>query len=321
LVQFIGEGAMIQCGRCEILVACKTSAPGERQTHCPMKIKLLFIPLLSVAAFAADSAKVNFKDHIGMQMWSLRTTSQENTGAALDLVKGYGITEVETAGLGTLTLDQYVAGLKSRGLVAIGMHTSYDSLKTDLPGVIATAKALGVKYVVCPWVKNGKEPFTEDSAHAVAVDFNKAGAALREAGFQLGWHPHGYEFIPSAAGHGETLFDIVARETDPKNLVFEMDVFWVFHAGQDPVQLLEKYGSRWQLMHVKDIRKGAVTHLSTGSAPPTDNVPVGQGQIDWSAVLRKAQDVGTQHFLIEDETPAPLQCIPASLKYLRGLSL
>jgi sugar phosphate isomerase/epimerase len=285
-----------------------------------MKFKLLLLPLISAAAFAAG-ATVNFKDHLGLQMWSLRDTAKTDTLKALDLVKGYGVTEIETAGTGSLTLDQYVAALKERGLVAVGMHTSYDSLKNDVPGVIATAKALGVKYVVCPWVKNGKEPFNEASAHTVAADFNKAGAALREAGFTLGWHPHGYEFVESSAGNGETLFDIVARETDPKNLVFEMDVFWVFHAGQDPTTLLKKYGKRWVLLHVKDIRKGAVTHLSTGSAPPTDNVTVGTGQIDWPTVLRTAQDVGTKHFIIEDETPAPLQCIPASLKYLRALKL
>ena len=100
-----------------------------------------------------------------------------------------------------------------------------------------------------------------------------------------------------------------------------MDVFWVFHAGQDPVKLLNKYGDRWQLLHVKDIRKGAVTGLSTGSAPPTDNVPVGDGQIDWPAVLRASQKVGVKHYIIEDETPTPLQAIPASLKYLRAVKL
>ena len=72
---------------------------------------------------------------------------------------------------------------------------------------------------------------------------------------------------------------------------------------------------------MKDIRKGAVTGLSTGGAPPTDNVAVGTGQINWPEVLKAAQDVGVQHFFIEDETPTPLVCIPDSLKYLRALKL
>jgi sugar phosphate isomerase/epimerase len=287
-----------------------------------MKTSLFALGLFSFATAASLTyAAVDFHDHLGLQMWSLRDTAKTDTKAALDLVKGYGLTEIETAGLGTLTLDEYVAEMKSRGLRAVGTHAGYEELQKDLPGAIATAKALGAHYIVCPWIPHGKEGFTEELAHKVAADFNAWGKIVREAGLQLGWHPHGFEFVASKAGKGETMFDIVAREVDAKNLVFEMDVFWVFHAGQDPVALLKKYGDRWALMHVKDIRKGAVTGLSTGSAPPTDNVAVGDGQIDWNAVLKTGEKVGVKHFIIEDETPTPLQCIPASLKYLRALKL
>jgi sugar phosphate isomerase/epimerase len=72
---------------------------------------------------------------------------------------------------------------------------------------------------------------------------------------------------------------------------------------------------------VKDIRKGAVTGLTTGSAPPTDKVAVGDGQIDWPAVLRAAAKVGVKHYFIEDEGVQPLKEIPASLRYLKSLKL
>jgi sugar phosphate isomerase/epimerase len=287
-----------------------------------MKFKLLGLGFftLTVAAFAAKPA-VDFKDHLGMQMWSLRETAKTDVKAALDLVKSYGLKEVETAGLGNLTVEQYAAELKARGLVAAGTHAGYGAMKKDLPGLIATTKALGAKYLVCPWIDHPKEGLTEELAHQVAADFNAWGKICREAGIQLGLHPHGFEFLPTKAGNGETLFDLIARETAPENLCFEMDVFWVVHAGQDPVKLLKKYGDRWKLLHLKDIRKGAVTGLSTGGAPPTDNVPVGDGQVDWPAVLRTSQEIGVKHYIIEDESPTPLQSIPASLKYLRGLKL
>lgn len=278
----------------------------------------LIVPMLSLAALGSLRA-ADFKEHLGIQMWSLRETAKENTPAALDLVQHYGLKEIETAGLGTLTLDQYVSEMKRRGLVAVGMHAGYEALQKDLAGQIATAKALGAHYIVCPWIPHPKEGFSVEQAHQVAADFNQWGKAIREAGLQLGWHPHGFEFAKSASG--ETPFDIVVREVAPENLVLEMDVFWVFHAGQDPVALLKQLGSRWALMHVKDMRKGVVTGQSTGSAPATDNVAVGEGQIDWKAVLTTAEQVGVKHYILEDETPSPLQCIPASLEYLRGLKL
>src|SRR4051794_20559541 len=76
----------------------------------PMKLKLLLAGLVSfsAAAFAA-TPHVDFHDHLGLQMWSLRETTKTDMKAALDLVKSYKLKEVETAGLGNLTLEQYVA--------------------------------------------------------------------------------------------------------------------------------------------------------------------------------------------------------------------
>ena len=283
-----------------------------------MKTLARFVsPLIFATALAA--APVDFHQHLGLQLWSLRAQTKESTTGALDLAKSYGIVEIETAGTGNLTVEQFAAELKSRGLHAVGVHLGYDDLKKDVGAAIATAKTFGAKFIVCPWIPHPKEGFSIEQAHQVAADFNKWGKAIHEAGLQLGWHPHGFEFVASPSG--ETPFDVVVKETSPATLALEMDVFWVFHAGQDPAKLLAKYPDRWALLHVKDIRKGAITGLSTGSAPPTDNVTVGSGQIDWPSVLGVAQQIGVQYYLIEDETPAPLQCIPASLAYLRRLKL
>jgi sugar phosphate isomerase/epimerase len=285
-----------------------------------MKIlfRLALIPLAASTLFAAST--VDYKQHLGLQLWSLRAQMKDSVPAALDLAKSYGITEVETAGTGNLTVAQFAAELKSRGLTAVSAHIGYDAFKKDTAAAIRDAKALGAKFVMIASVPH-PNGFTEDDARRIAADFNTFGAACKAAGLRFGYHPHGFEFTPTKAGNGEVVFDVLARETKPDLVCFEMDIFWVFHAGQDPVKLLNKYANRWVLVHVKDIRKGAVTGLSTGSAPPTDNVTVGTGQIDWPNVLRTAQRIGVQHYFIEDETPSPLQCIPDSLKYLRALKL
>jgi sugar phosphate isomerase/epimerase len=274
--------------------------------------------LLSLVTLVTRSAaaSADFKDHLGLQLWSLRAQAKNNPLAALDLVGKYGLVEVETAGTGDLKPEAYAAAIKARGLKAVSAHFGYDRLKQDLPGVIAEAKALGVEYVVVPSLSHKDGVF---DAEGVAADFNAWGEALRAAGLRFGYHPHGFEFRPMEGGG--TRFEILMNRTKAENVSFEMDVFWVFHAGVDPVALLKKYPDRWRLMHVKDIRKGVVTGSHTGHAPATDNVPVGQGQIDWPAVLRAARDVGVKYYFIEDETTAPLDCIPASLEYLRGLKL
>ena len=121
--------------------------------------------------------------------------------------------------------------------------------------------------------------------------------------------------------NGETVFDILLRETKPELVSFQMDVYWVAYAGQDPAALLQAHPKRWVTLHIKDMLKGLATGVHTGGTPPTAKVTVGQGQIDYPAVLRAAQKIGVKHYFLEDETPTPLQCIPDSFKYLRGLKL
>jgi sugar phosphate isomerase/epimerase len=278
--------------------------------------------VLALAVLTANSLPaVSFQDHTGIQLWSLREQTKADLPAALDWVKAQGLTEVETAGTGNVTAGEFSKLLQDRGLKAVSAHIGYEALTKDLAGAIQTAKTLGVKYVMTAWIPHGKEGLTAELAHQAAADFSKWGEAFRAEGITYGYHPHGFEFVPLASEGGKTAFDILTGETKPEFVSFEMDVFWVFHAGVDPVALLKKHSTRWSLLHVKDIRKGAVTGLSTGGAAPIDNVAVGTGQIDWPAVLKTAEQVGVKHFFIEDETPSPLVCIPDSLKYLRGLKL
>jgi sugar phosphate isomerase/epimerase len=119
--------------------------------------------------------------------------------------------------------------------------------------MVARARALGVKYVVCGWVPHEKGKFDEPRARDAIAVFNTAGEKLKTAGFRFAYHPHGFEFQPYKNG---TLFDLMAAETQPAFVSFELDVFWAVHGGADPVKLLEKYGSRFELMHIKDLKKG-----------------------------------------------------------------
>jgi sugar phosphate isomerase/epimerase len=286
-------------------------------------MKKYLYPLL-VAAVASSSApaSVDFHQHLGLQLWSLRAQIKTDLPGALDLIPTYGITEVEVAGTPPVPVEEYLKLLQARGLDPVGAHFGYETLQADLAGAIHNAKVLGLRYAFVPWIPHDdKVGLTAAETHAAAANFNKWGEAFRAEGISFGYHPHGYEFAPLPVEREATAFDILVNETKPVLVSFEMDVFWVVHAGQDPVKLLKRLGDRWVLMHVKDIRKGAPTGFHTGHAPDSDNVAVGDGAIDWPAVLRTAQEVGVKHYFLEDETPTPLTCIPASVKYLRALKL
>ena len=82
------------------------------------------------------------------------------------------------------------------------------------------------------------------------------------------------------------------------------------------MKLLEKYGSRFELMHVKDMKKGVQTGEFTGKSDVNNCVTLGTGMMDWHAILKAAQRAGVKWYFIEDESPASAQQIPLSLRYL-----
>jgi sugar phosphate isomerase/epimerase len=256
-----------------------------------------------------------FKGPVGLQLYSLRDMMKEKGPAAtLDQTRAFGFKYVEVADLGGLSAADFKKELDKRGLVPVGRHYPYEQLRDDISAVIADAKALGLPYAGCAWITH-EGAFTEKMARDAADVFNKAGAALAKEGIKFYYHNHGYEFQPHGNG---TLFDLLAAQTDPKNVYFQMDVVWTIHPGQDPVKLLEKYGSRWLTVHLKDLKKGVKGDMS-GHTELTNNVPLGSGQVDWPAFFKASQKIGVKYYIIEDEAPTVVQQIPVSLRYLESL--
>ena len=251
---------------------------------------------------------------IGLQLYSLRNQFQTNVSGTLDLVKNFGVHSVELAGTYNRSPEEFRTNLAARGLNAISGHFAFERFRDDPEGVVREAKILGLKYAGCAWIPH-TGVFDEKSARAAAAVFNHAGEVLAKNGLKFFYHTHGYEFQTFQDG---TLFDVLMRETDPKFVNFEMDVFWVVHPGQNPVQLLKKYSSRWCLMHVKGMRESTPTGLLTGSSDVTNDVAVGTGKINYLPILAAGKKAGVKFFFIEDESPSSVQQIPQSLDFLQA---
>ena len=258
----------------------------------------------------------SFHGPVGLQLYSLRDVFAKNVPLGLQMTRSFGFEEVELAGTYGQTPEQFRATLARAGLKPVSSLVDYNLFVTALDKVVAEAKILGVKYVGVAWFPH-QGSFTEADARKAAADFNRFGEALSKHGMKFIFHNHGYEFVPHGDG---TLFDLLVTETKPEYVTFQMDVFWTVHPGQDPVKLLKKYPNRWELLHVKDMRKGTATGKLTGSEDVRNDVALGSGQIDLAATLKAAQEIGVKHYFIEDESPTVSEQIPQSLRYLESLA-
>lgn len=273
--------------------------------------------LAPVRAASAGVARANVDGQVGLQLWSLREYLPTDLQGTLARVRAMGFQEVEGAGLYGHSPEEMRSALARAGLRCRSAHMSFERLRDDRAGAFAEAKTLGAEHVVCPWIPNDKG-FTREVALQAARAFNEIGTAATAADLHFGYHCHGYEFVPSGEG---TLFDTLAGATDPAHVTFQMDVFHALLGGADPAALIDKYRDRVTSLHVKDLKKGFPIKAGTSTAPPEADVPIGTGQVDMKAVLQAARRAKVSMYYIEDESSTPLDNIPKSLAYLRGLQL
>ncbi len=196
--------------------------------------------------------------------------------------------------------------LDDLGLVSTSAHISDSSLKYNIDEAIEAANIIGQKYILSP-AFHGQ---TSDEYKAAAELYNGFGEKCKAGGIRYGYHTHNGEF---AVHDGRTLFDILMKETDPELVSFELDLFWAAVAGVDVVQLVKQYPGRVKLLHIKDIDQ----HLEE---PYTIFNPakemgmlmqlmkkqpiIGEGAIDFRAILSQVDDAGIDQLFIESDFPA-----------------
>lgn len=273
-----------------------------------------FLTMFSTTTMIAEPAGIgpSFKGPLGLQLYSLREQFKTNVPGTLDKVRDWGFKYVELAGTYGLKNEEFKALLDARGLKAVSGHFAFERYSKDPEGIATEAKVFGLEYAGCAWIPHS-EPFDEKTCRAAIEVFNKAGEVLAKHGIKFFYHTHGYEFQPYGEG---TLFDLLVAETNPKFVNFQMDVFWIANPGQDPVKLLEKYPTRWKLTHLKGMKDSTPTGLLTGHSDVSNDVPLGEGKIDYQKFLPVAQKVGVKWHIIEDESPLVEEQIPKSLHFL-----
>ena len=256
-----------------------------------------------------------FKTVAGLQLYSLRDQMAKDPEGTLAEIHAWGIKYIELAGTYGIPPEKFEALLSAHELDAVSGHFSYEDWSKNPEAILRQALDLNLVEVGCAWIPHSGA-FDEATCRKAAEVFNRAGELAAQHHMHFFYHTHGYEFQQFGT---DTLFDLLVRETNPEYVKFEMDVFWIVHAGQDPVALLKKYPKRWELMHLKDMRKGTPVGRLTGSSDVNNDVALGTGIIDLPPILEEARKVGVQWYFIEDESPKSEEQIPQSLIYLRDL--
>jgi len=221
----------------------------------------------------------------------------------------YGRTPEETAVL-----------LKENGLSSPSVHTNIATMREGLRPFLDGMGPLKPKYAVVPALLNPDDRSSKDSYLKLADEFNSFGEIMKPYGMKFVYHNHGYEHI---LYEGEMGLDTLIKNTDESLVQFELDIFWMKAAGQNPVDYLKKYPGRFKLMHVKDSSKD-FEFKGDGSTPEQwmEGFPLmsdpGDGVFDIKEIIEEGHKSGVEHFFLErDLSPEPEKTIKNSYKNLK----
>lgn len=272
--------------------------------------------LLTAGLFISKDELFKSNKKIGLQLYTLRNDLSKDPRAVLQKVAQLGYKEVETFGYNQgkwfgMTAPELSAALKNNGLTSPSGHTLLggvflkDGWEDGWKKAVADAAALGQKYIVIPWLAEpDRKPI--ENYKKIAEGLNKAAVISKQAGLQIAYHNHDFEFFES---EGQTGFDILMKETDVSHVKMELDLYWVVKAGRNPLDLFAAHPGRFVMWHIKDMDNTEKKFFTE----------VGNGTIDFKAIFAKAKQSGMKHFFVEqDICPGPpMDSIAKSIDYLK----
>ncbi len=231
-------------------------------------------------AWAATTEVEKAKKALGLQIYSLGPElSGSNVAEGLGRLKNIGYSYIELAGyngngqIGKVSMADFKKMADDAGIAIKSSHMNPRLERGEKYGPKTVGKICDYWKKACedhavmkmPYIVQPGLPSIQslEDAQRVAEIFNKAGEIAKSYGMQWGYHNHDREFAKVVAGgkepnlsrnarDGRFIEEVFITETDADKVAIELDVYWTVMGLQDPVEWIDKYKDRIQVLHIKD---------------------------------------------------------------------
>jgi sugar phosphate isomerase/epimerase len=270
--------------------------------------------------FAKFSEPIKPKFKFGYQLFSVNKDMNKDPLGTLTALKAMGYQDFEIYGFDDKKLTFYGLPaaefrqmLNDSDLTASSGHflfhplfdKSEDEMNRFVDQCIKGADALNLSYITWPWL--APEQRSIENFKILSGKLNKIGERVNAANLGFAYHNHGFEFEPQ---NGELGYDIILKETDPKFVKLQMDMYWVMHEGKTtPKELIAKQPGRFVMWHIKDMDKTS-----------RDYTELGNGSIDYHDILPNPKKSGLEYYYIEQGgnfATSPMQSAADSAKFFK----
>ncbi len=261
------------------------------------------------------------KKEMGVQLYSVRSLIgtpelfAKNHDYVLGRLSQMGYTSAEVASyegglFSGLSPKEFRSVINNAGLEISSSHTTRPLTRAELTSgdysealrwweeCIAAHKEAGITRLIMSYAPK----IDNEAGLKVMADYlNAIGEMCNNAGIRFGYHNHSVEL--ERVGR-TTMLDYLLTNTDPTKVFFQLDVYWTVMGGASPVEYMQKYAGRFEMIHIKD------------------KYEIGQsGMVGLEPIFRNFRKAGVQAFVVEMEyasTPNILKGLRESALYLRN---
>ncbi|WP_330450341.1 sugar phosphate isomerase/epimerase [Paracoccus marcusii] len=244
--------------------------------------------LVAPMAMAQDAATSDLP--IAVQMYTLRDhgTLDEQLAA----VQAAGVTAVETVGMQDSTAEDLSAKLQEYGIEAISTHAQLADLRTDAQAVIDFNKAIGNDVITVPYLAEEDRPADAAGWTALGEELAALSETLQAADMTLAYHNHDFEMVEF---DGRTALEIM-MEAAGEDVMAELDLAWVARGGLDRSNI-------WAVSTTASLRSTPGQRPEGEAEDERGFKALGEGTLDWAAILPAAEEAGAQWYIIEHDQP------------------
>lgn len=240
----------------------------------------------------------NVKNELGIQSYCFRHFDQNAT--VIEKLKLCGVDKIELCGVHADFTDEdsFMGVLRQYAdsgveIVSIGVQSFNDDPENERK-YFEFAKRAGAKFMSCSF-----------GVESAPQSFESAEKLSQEYDIKLAIHNHGgYDWLGNAA--------ILAKvfSMTGENIGLCLDTAWALQAGENPLEWVEKFGSRLYGIHIKD--------FVFDRAGKGEDVVVGTGNLDLPQLLKNLEAVNFSGYAVleyegdvENPVPALKDCVTA----------
>lgn len=253
---------------------------------------------------------------IGYQLFSALQLCQTKEGMVdtIEKIAAMGYDGVEFFAYAGMEAQELKEILAKNHLEGFNSHVQLERWMADPEGEVRYAAEAGIPCVTIPWLPSEmRDPEGYKRIKALAA---KIQPIAEKYGITLLYHNHDFEFAKDKEGIFwlENILEAVPE------MKLELDTFWAYYAGVDPVAYMEARKAYLKLIHVKDYESLTGGPIAGGAEMPVF-CAIGTGKMNNKQIVEWVKKNAVEWVCVEqDNSQIPeLEAAKISIQTLREM--